>query len=723
MASFKIVGDINPVVGVPTIYSVVALPREQSFPFSSPDLSIDFALFSSKTKWKMWMHQYGYWRSVKGDIKIGETVIFTFLQKSLRCRGLRMAAEINGEEVVVDIAPQRTNQAEILKVEILNSAHDKPTKKFAYGDLITARVHAVKLDLTSVVVTLWENDSDGEGHRQTNTFIEVKEDNIINGRADVDFLLSPNFSALANDQYSPGDKSEGSKHEYYVTAESIHSEPKLVASSNFNIANDVVMPTIHPVNSLVTVEVAEEGEEGKTGNCVCKENNFHWSNDLTCAERKKVLEVCTRLWGEDKKKQKASELMSIFHLETGGEDARKKGALFSPSADNGVGFSGLIQFSDSSAEKLGTTRNALKKMTFIEQMSYVESYLAKKKDKLNTMTDLYLLVLKPNAVGKGNELDFKLFDESISVPDGNGSSTSYEQRKINIQREPWVTKYGYSSNPTFMKGDEHTQMQKWVYTKQRYQLRWGHKDGNTTIKKVKEILEEAHYNPGAAKLFNGECKDVVEKKKEVVDGERAPWMKVALEEAKSYGGKDEDEIDERIRKYHSDGGGISGSGSDTAWCASFVCWCLDKSGNKSPKSAGSRMFLDSKNVEKCDIFYGAVAIFSDCDSTGTKMQSSGHATFIFGEISNNVYACLGGNQGDMLKMSKYDCSGDVFVSWAEGNGKKHYKIFRGFYKPKNYEISDSDKLNENDKYLTADEASKKALNLNIKSSESGEKSR
>ncbi|WP_137905897.1 hypothetical protein [Chryseobacterium sp. 2VB] len=204
---------------------------------------------------------------------------------------------------------------------------------------------------------------------------------------------------------------------------------------------------------------------------------------------------------------------------------------------------------------------------------------------------------------------------------------------------------------------------------------------------------------------------------------RSPWMEIAVAEAKLYGGKDESSIDSRIKTYHKDGGGTD-AGSGTAWCASFVCWCIEQKDLPSPHSAGSRMFLSSTKAEKCEVFFGAVAIFSDCDSTGTKIETSGHATFIFGKLpGTEIYACLGGNQSDKLKMSSYNCSGNVFVSWKEKNGTEHYKIFRGFYKPKGYVIKDIDKLGNNDNYSSADEASKKALKLDIKSDENGESSR
>ena len=61
-------------------------------------------------------------------------------------------------------------------------------------------------------------------------------------------------------------------------------------------------------------------------------------------------------------------------------------------------------------------------------------------------------------------------------------------------------------------------------------------------------------------------------------------------------------------------------------------------------------------------------------------------------------AILGGNQGDRLKISSYDCSGNAFFSYKKRKknkktGKYYYQYFykklRHFSVPKTYEISDT----------------------------------
>ncbi|KRD57929.1 hypothetical protein ASE40_16410 [Flavobacterium sp. Root935] len=763
MPDFKIIGNPNPTVGEKQTYSI-----QDNF---TPKIPLNNShekqnIFTQEVYWSIYQLKNNSWIHKPKNDKKGQTVDYSFFQATLDYEGIRLIAKRGEDKAIMEIKTKKSIERKIAHVDFLDADWNKPKRPFAYGDKVIVRVHCVNLDRCHGTVTLWENDASKKAKRT-----DINKNNkattlplyIEDGKGEVQFFLTPDFAAMANAQSDQNNKDEGQFHEYYVTVEIFNQ--KTFESENINVTNpdyknresqnsipaekkgpsEKETHGIKPTESIfdyleskinVLTEIRQIGDsvretlnkvltvddqtstEAKENICSCKENNFYWSSRLTCDERKKVLEVCAKLWGEDKKKEKASELMAIMHLETGEKN------MFKPYADNGADYSGLIQFSDASAKKLGTTRAELKKMTFIKQMDYVHDYFASKKE-ISNMVDLYLHVLKPNAVGNGNDPDYVLFDESISVPDGDGSQTSLEQRKINIGREPWVTKYGYSSNPSFMKGEEHTKRKKWVYTKQRYDDRWGFINGKTTVADVILELNEAHYNPGAKELFIGVCENTTkEENPKENTGERAPWMKIALDEAKSYGGKNESTIDTRIQTYHKDGGSSPGSGNETAWCSSFVCWCIEESGNQSPKSAGSRMFLDSKKVEKCDPFYGAIAIFSDCDSTGTKLQSSGHATFIFGELSEkNIYACLGGNQGDMLKISKYDCSGNVFISYTTKKGVKHYKIFRGFYKPRGYEIKEVDNLTKSDKYTSADEASKKVLKLNIKSNESGESSR
>ena len=67
------------------------------------------------------------------------------------------------------------------------------------------------------------------------------------------------------------------------------------------------------------------------------------------------------------------------------------------------GATGLIQFLPSTAKGLGTTTEDLKQMSGSEQLEYVYKYLKRYKGKLNTLSDVYLTVFYPYAVGKPSD--------------------------------------------------------------------------------------------------------------------------------------------------------------------------------------------------------------------------------------------------------------------------------------------------------------------------------
>jgi hypothetical protein len=88
--------------------------------------------------------------------------------------------------------------------------------------------------------------------------------------------------------------------------------------------------------------------------------------------------------------------------------------------------------------------------------------------------------------------------------------------------------------PTFMgEKDERKLRKKWVYTRQRYEDRYGTIGGKTTIKEIDDVLRNEHYKPGATQIFRGKCDDVEVEKKSNSVNKRVLWMKLAwIEEAK-----------------------------------------------------------------------------------------------------------------------------------------------------------------------------------------------
>jgi len=95
-----------------------------------------------------------------------------------------------------------------------------------------------------------------------------------------------------------------------------------------------------------------------------------------------------------------SDLLRIMHFETAGTMSPSQRAGNNPKA-----AVGLIQFTNKTAADLGTTTDALSKMTAVEQLDYVEKYYKSNKLQPGTgFVDLYMMTYMPGVV-KQNKPD------------------------------------------------------------------------------------------------------------------------------------------------------------------------------------------------------------------------------------------------------------------------------------------------------------------------------
>jgi hypothetical protein len=113
-----------------------------------------------------------------------------------------------------------------------------------------------------------------------------------------------------------------------------------------------------------------------------------WSEKVSYEFCAALLEMCCRI------KVIPDFMMACMAFESG--------ETFSPSVKNaaGSGATGLIQFMPATAKALGTTTEALAKMTAIEQLEYVEKYFKPYTGRLLTLEDTYMAILYPAAIGK-----------------------------------------------------------------------------------------------------------------------------------------------------------------------------------------------------------------------------------------------------------------------------------------------------------------------------------
>jgi peptidoglycan hydrolase-like protein with peptidoglycan-binding domain len=129
----------------------------------------------------------------------------------------------------------------------------------------------------------------------------------------------------------------------------------------------------------------------------------------------KVRDIANRLGVE------VNELISLFGLETGGK--------YDPSIQNSIGATGLIQFMPTTAKGLGTSARALSRMSALQQLDYVYTYLDQGKKPYKDVTDLYMQIFYPRA--RSEDAGFVI-----------GSERSDRYAKKVAQQNPYFSNHG-----------------------------------------------------------------------------------------------------------------------------------------------------------------------------------------------------------------------------------------------------------------------------------------
>jgi predicted chitinase len=234
MSDFKIIGNSAPIVGKEEFYSVNSV-LPSFLPYQSFG-NTDNSIFEQPVKWEVYVLENGRWRKTKENDKTGTKVSYTFLQKSLERKGIRIHARKGEEFARIEIKPHNAEQPKIDSIEFLDKFGNKPTQPFAYSQSLKARVHCLHMEKRTIYATLWEDDAAGAGHSKANEKNKMitLPGTVKDGVADIDFFLNPDFAKIADAIKAKGDSSEGKTHEYYVTAEFLN---KITASNNTNVAN------------------------------------------------------------------------------------------------------------------------------------------------------------------------------------------------------------------------------------------------------------------------------------------------------------------------------------------------------------------------------------------------------------------------------------------------------------------------------------------------------
>jgi uncharacterized protein (TIGR02594 family) len=128
-----------------------------------------------------------------------------------------------------------------------------------------------------------------------------------------------------------------------------------------------------------------------------------------------------------------------------------------------------------------------------------------------------------------------------------------------------------------------------------------------------------------------------------------PWFKIAENEKgiKEIAGT---KHNSRIIEYHKSTT-LKATTDEVPWCSSFANWCMKKAGLKGTESAAARSWC-KWGKKLSEPRKGCIVIFRRGNN-----PKAGHVAFYDHEDENYIYV-LGGNQGDVVKVSPYK-KGDV----------------------------------------------------------------
>ncbi len=133
-----------------------------------------------------------------------------------------------------------------------------------------------------------------------------------------------------------------------------------------------------------------------------------------------------------------------------------------------------------------------------------------------------------------------------------------------------------------------------------------------------------------------------------------PWMNVIEQEYN----KDTHEVtggeNPTIVKYHQ-ATTLKATDDETAWCSAFANWVMQNCGMEYKGTQSAQAISWLKYGKSIDGRYGAIVVFDHGGGTG-------HVTFFLYADGEDIY-CIGGNQSDQVKISKYALSDVADFRW------------------------------------------------------------
>ncbi|CAM3057148.1 hypothetical protein DRF59_17330 [Chryseobacterium flavum] len=358
----------------------------------------------------------------------------------------------------------------ILDAVFIND-NGKELSKVSVGDKVRIRIHSKNMVGKHIQYVIWESD--------TTSHDEVYRSGNIKIPADVcdtsGFVITKAIFDKGID--SPIGDPDSDKQHYFIE---IISKDLSEESKKFGVDSDGLIE-VEKLKSAAGVQNQPKPE--KKGSCICQEQykDLVWGGKVSCEFRKKVIQICAELWGENRKMDMANGLMAVMNVETASSfkahqimgqtlknvNSITKDDFWLVQKDKKTGKEirtsravGLIQFTQSALQSIGEftpgsgfdklheVKLRFAKMGEVKQLDYVKKYFASSKDKIKSPEDIYLHVFAPKGV---NESDHYVLYEKGTIEYTQNASVDTKSKGVNkgdgkIQRSEILERYHDSYN-------------------------------------------------------------------------------------------------------------------------------------------------------------------------------------------------------------------------------------------------------------------------------------
>lgn len=268
----------------------------------------------------------------------------------------------------------------------------------------------------------------------------------------------------------------------------------------------------------------------------------------------------------------------------------------------------------------------------------------------------------------------------------------------------------------------------WVKSNAYLQADWGCEDDDAyNVRRITNggfigVDNVQKYLKRAKDVFKtDECPEAFKNRKNrpAREGERAPWMDLAFNEARMAKGVKEWDIPLSVmiqKKYHALIANDN-AGYGTHWCAAFGSWILHKAGYPNPLNRRSGNWVNHSSLKRIDdnnVIYGTIVVLQNNYYEGGR-DGRGHITFVVGIYidkngNKDGWVCLGGNQSDRLQYSP-------FRKVNEYPKYGYNQEIEGFYLPNSYTPTEAEQELKSYTYNEMNEQLNSKLNKDLKSDE------